>query len=149
MDTEREVFVLHIVLSVTSWLAYFSIFGRLQQWKLAQSYHKFAKVGSVLCQIWTKPSNFFQWLVNFCQSGEISPNLVTQSAISKTKTLKAIISKRFLTGGWSCFSSAAARPSLSSWAHSRRCQRQVSFIVMSSLSTKSIRDSDTQTEKAS
>ena len=46
--------------SVTRWLDYFSIFGHSQQCKLAQKRHIFAKVGSA-----------------FCQSVEISPNLVT------------------------------------------------------------------------
>ena len=55
----------------------FSIFGHLQQWKLAQYCHKFAKVGSLFCQIRNKPSKIGQQLVNFCQSGEILPNLVT------------------------------------------------------------------------
>ena len=61
--------------SVTRWLHYCSIFGHLQQWKLAQKCDKFAKVGSAFCQIRNKASKFFQWLVNFCQSGKISPNL--------------------------------------------------------------------------
>ena len=56
--------------SVTKWLDSFLIFGHLQQWKLAKLCHKFAKVGSGLCQIGNKPSKI-------CQSGEISPNLVS------------------------------------------------------------------------
>ena len=63
--------------SVTIWLDHFSKFGHLQQWKLAQWCHKFAKVGSALCQIRDKPSKICQRLVNFCQSVKNLPNLVT------------------------------------------------------------------------
>ena len=35
------------------------------------------KVSAAFCQIRNKPSKFGQILVNFCQSGEFSPNLVT------------------------------------------------------------------------
>ena len=35
--------------SVTRWLDYFSIFGHLQWWKLAQKCHKFGKVSLVFC----------------------------------------------------------------------------------------------------
>ena len=37
----------------------------------------FAKVGLKFCQILNKPSKDSQKVLNFCQSGEISPNLVT------------------------------------------------------------------------
>ena len=63
--------------SVTRWLNYFSIFGHLHQWNWAQKCHKFAKVGSAFCQIRNKPLKICQRHVNCCQSGEISPNLVT------------------------------------------------------------------------
>ena len=36
-----------------------------------------AKVGSAFCQIRNKPSKIWQRLLNFCQRGEILPNLVT------------------------------------------------------------------------
>ena len=51
--------------SVTRWLDYFSIFSHLQQWKLAQSCHKFAKVGSAFCQIRNTLSKICQRLVNY------------------------------------------------------------------------------------
>ena len=63
--------------SVTRWLYYFSISGHLQQWELVQLCHKIAKVGSALCQMRNKLSKICQRLVNVCQSGKISPNLVT------------------------------------------------------------------------
>ena len=63
--------------SVTRWSAYFSVFGHLQQSKLAQKGHKFANVGSAIYKVKYKPSKICQRFVNFCQSGEISPNLVT------------------------------------------------------------------------
>ena len=57
--------VTHVTSVTRIWL-----FGHLQQWKIAQWHKTFAKVGSKFCQILNKPSKF-------CQSGEISPNLVT------------------------------------------------------------------------
>ena len=48
----------------------FQYLVHLQHWKLAQICNKFAKVGSAFCQLINMPSKF-------CQSGEISPNLVT------------------------------------------------------------------------
>ena len=56
--------------SVTRWLDYFLIFGHLQQREWAQFCHKFAKENSAFCQIRNK-------LSKICQSGKISPNLVT------------------------------------------------------------------------
>ena len=44
---------------------------------MAQKCHEYAKIGSAFCQIRKKHSKICQKLVNFCQSGEISPNLVT------------------------------------------------------------------------
>ena len=63
--------------SVTRWLDYFSIFGHWQRWKLPQECHKFAKVGAAFYQIRNKPSKFCQRFLYFCQSGKISPNLIT------------------------------------------------------------------------
>ena len=45
--------------------------------KISPKSHKFAKEGSEFCQKRNNPSKDFQWLVNFCQSGKILPNLVT------------------------------------------------------------------------
>ena len=45
--------------------------------KISPKCHKFAEVGSVFCQIGNKLSKICQRLVNFCQSGKISPNLIT------------------------------------------------------------------------
>ena len=61
----------------TRWLNYVSIFGHLQQWKIAQKCKKFAKVGLLFCQKRNKPPTSSQRLVKLCHSGEISPNLVT------------------------------------------------------------------------
>ena len=63
--------------SVTRWIDYFSIFGHLQQWKLAKKRRIIAKLGSAFSQKRNKLAKNRQRLVNFCQSGEISPNLVT------------------------------------------------------------------------
>ena len=63
--------------SVTRWLDYFPTFGHLQQWTFAQLCNKFAKVGSTFCRIRNKPLKICQRLFQFCQSGKISPNLVT------------------------------------------------------------------------
>ena len=46
--------------SVTRWLYYLSIFCHLQQWKLAQWCHKFAKVGSAFCPIRNKLSKIWE-----------------------------------------------------------------------------------------
>ena len=59
--------------SVTRWLDYFSIFGHLQKWKLAQLCHKFAKVGSAFYQMGNEQSKIlpdlksFAQLAKFCQ----------------------------------------------------------------------------------
>ena len=63
--------------SVTRWFDYVSIFGHLQQWKIAQKCKKFAKVGLLFCQKRNKPPTSSQRLVKLCHSDEISPNLVT------------------------------------------------------------------------
>ena len=63
-------------ISVTRWSDYFSVFGHLQQWNLAQKWHKFVKVGSAICRVKNKPSKICQRFVSFCQSGKISPNLI-------------------------------------------------------------------------
>ena len=56
--------------SVTRWLHYYSIFGHLQQWQLAQQ-HINAIVGQIL------NPKIAQRLFKFCQSGEIFKILVT------------------------------------------------------------------------
>ena len=45
--------------------------------KVAQKHNNFAKVGSKLGQIINEHSTIWQRFIKFCQSGEISPNLVT------------------------------------------------------------------------
>ena len=54
-----------------------SIFGPLQHWIFAQQHKKMTKVGSQFCQILNKVSRNCRTPIIFCQSGEISPNLVT------------------------------------------------------------------------
>ena len=54
---------------MTRWLVYFSIFGHLQHWKLAQQCNKFAKVGSAFSQVRNKLSKFFPKWRNFTKSG--------------------------------------------------------------------------------
>ena len=66
-----------IRISVTILYDYFSIFGHLQLWKLAQKCSKFAKLCLAFCQIRNKLSKICQILVYFCQSSKILPNLVT------------------------------------------------------------------------
>ena len=51
--------------------------GLLQQGTFALWHKKVAKVGSQFCHVLNKPSKKFARLINFCQSGEISSNLVT------------------------------------------------------------------------
>ena len=63
--------------SVTRWSYYLFIFGHWQQWKLAHSHKRIAKVGSKFCQILNKPLQNWPRLLKYCQSCEISPNLVT------------------------------------------------------------------------
>ena len=63
--------------SVTRWLDYFWKFGYLQQEKVAPKHNIFAKVGSKFCLTLNKPSTIWQRFIKFCQSGEISQNLVT------------------------------------------------------------------------
>ena len=71
-----KTFALH-VFSVTRLLDYFSTFGHLHQWKFAQKYTKFAKVGSKFFQVVNKPLKNGPRLWIFYQSGKILPNLVT------------------------------------------------------------------------
>ena len=71
------VLYLSVMSSVTRWSDYFSIFGRLKQWKLAQKCDTFAKECSAFRQIRNEQSKFYQVLVDICQSGEFLPNLVT------------------------------------------------------------------------
>ena len=72
----------YITTSETRWLDYFSIFGHLQQLKLAQWFYKFSKVCSAFRQIRNRLSKICQIFVLFCQSGKISQNLVTLLAMS-------------------------------------------------------------------
>ena len=65
------------VASVTRWLNYFKVCGNIQQRKLAQQHDIFAKVRLTFSQILNKPSKICPRLLKLCQSGEISPNLVT------------------------------------------------------------------------
>ena len=67
------------ITNVTRWLYYFSVFGHFHQWKSAQWHTKFVKIGLEVCQIQNKLSKNCQRLKRICQSGEISPNLVTLS----------------------------------------------------------------------
>ena len=97
----------------------FSTFGHLQQFKLAQKCHNFAKVGSAFSQIRNKQSKICQRLVNFCQSGEISPNLVTllpsdncfsPSSTDRPSCCRHFCSQNFLHFGLSSFIDASDLP---------------------------------------
>ena len=66
---------------MTRWLDYISTFGHLHQRKFAQWHTKLAKVGLKFCQILNEPSKNCPRLWRYCQSGEISPNLVTLSKL--------------------------------------------------------------------
>ena len=59
--------------SVNRWVYYFSIFAHLHEWKFAERHTKFVK----LCEILNELLKNCRKLFRFCQSGEISPNLVT------------------------------------------------------------------------
>ena len=50
---------------MTRWLNHVSIFGHLQQWKLAQKCNKFTKVGLLFCQIRNKLPKSCKRLENF------------------------------------------------------------------------------------
>ena len=63
--------------SVTRWLDYFFNFRLFTTMKVCHFDEMFAKVGFQFCQILNKTSKDSQKVLNFCQSGEISPNLVT------------------------------------------------------------------------
>ena len=56
--------------SVTRWLYYFTLLGHLQHRKAAPNQNSFTKN-------WINPQPFEKRFINFCLSGEISPNLVT------------------------------------------------------------------------
>ena len=66
-----------LMISVTRWIDYSSIFGQLHQHKVAQRLTKFAKVHLRLGQKLNESSKNSQRLLRFCQSGKISPNQVT------------------------------------------------------------------------
>ena len=66
----------------------FSIIGHLDQWKFAQKYKIFARVGSQFCQIQNSYSRNGQTLFKFCPSCKISPNLVTLEAKQKREKRK-------------------------------------------------------------
>ena len=61
-----------VTASVTWRLYYFSIFGHLEQWKVAQKYEIFAKVGWRFCQFLNSYSRYGQNFLNLRLSGEIS-----------------------------------------------------------------------------
>ena len=63
--------------SVTRWLEYFSIFGHLKECKFSQKHKIFAKVGSKFCQIVNTAFKSYPNTLKLCQSGKISPSLVT------------------------------------------------------------------------
>ena len=69
--------------SVTRRQCYYSIFGQLQQWKFAQ-WQKNAKMVQKFAKYYISHQKIAQWLLKFCQIGEISPNLVT---LAETDTL--------------------------------------------------------------
>ena len=62
--------------SVTRWLDYLSIFIHL---KISRIMSQICQNWLAFCQIRKKHTKIDQKLVNFCQSGEILPNLVTLS----------------------------------------------------------------------
>ena len=63
--------------SVTRLLVYVFNLGHLQQWNFAQKHTLFCHSGFKILPKPNKPSKYCQSLLKFCQSGEISPNLVT------------------------------------------------------------------------
>ena len=64
----------------------FSKFCHLEQWKIAQKYKIFAKVGSKFCHIINSYSGLAKTFLKFCLSGKISPNLVTLGVSQKWKS---------------------------------------------------------------
>ena len=69
-----------IAISVTRLIDYFSTFGHLYQWKFAQMYRKFAKVGSKFCQIIKNPGKLPK-TEDFAKVGKFSKSSYTEFAI--------------------------------------------------------------------
>ena len=62
---------------MTRWLYYLFIFCPFRTMRICHIVKRFAKWGSKFCSTLTKPSKFCQRALKICQSGVISPNLVT------------------------------------------------------------------------
>ena len=78
--------------SMNLWLDYFTIFGQLQQWNFAQCNKNWQLRYKRLQNInWTIPK-IAQRVLQFCQSGGISPNLVTLA----TRCKRNLYTKLFL-----------------------------------------------------
>ena len=74
----RQYYLIIVVDSVTRWLDYFFNFWPFTTMKVCHFDEMFVEVGRLqFCQILNKPSKDCQKVLKFCQSGEISPNLVT------------------------------------------------------------------------
>ena len=63
--------------SVTRWLYYISRFGKFVTMKISQIMSQMCQSRLSIIQIRNKLLKIYQTLVNFCQSGYFSPNLVT------------------------------------------------------------------------
>ena len=70
-------------ISVTRWLNFVFSIWPFTTMKTFKKQIKFTKVSSKFCKIPTEPFQHGQILVTSCQSGEISPNLVTLAPINK------------------------------------------------------------------
>ena len=90
-----RVLYFFVVFSVTRWLDYFFNFWPFTTMKVCHFDEMFVEVGRLqFCQILNKPSKDCQKVLKFCQSGEISPNLVTVVALLHCS--KSYIRHRFL-----------------------------------------------------
>ena len=68
----------HIIDSVTRWLHYSSKFCSQQQWIFAQKHKMLIQI---FYQTLNKPIKVCKRVLTFCQSGEISSDLVTQASV--------------------------------------------------------------------
>ena len=74
-----------------------TIYGYFQHWKFAQKHTNCTKVSWKLRPKPNKPSIYYQRFLNICQSGEISPNLVTLPTTKHKFPIKILTSGRWLS----------------------------------------------------
>ena len=78
---------------MTRWPDYFFNIWPFSAMKIRPIKSQIAKEGAAFCQIRNNPFKNCQRLVNFCQSGKISPNLVTLDGgpLARSTLTKAVV----------------------------------------------------------